>query len=410
MPVNWNAQDFGIGQSRTPLNMQPGIQNYFTARQNKRQQALFDLDKTSAERKIAREQKLQQIKMQSMGDPKAYALALQQAGEYDELTKFQKQMQDRQKAQVEGQRAEAEEKRKVWEFEQNKKIAHSKTYANLKTPELQNDYYQKNMAQEGLDGQPIPLTPQIHDQIIASTVKPPTRKEKFDEAKLIREQKNDATFRQFLPNIDVAKLTTDENARNVMVKQILSRPDGQSPLAKATIKALKGKGSNFAEEMAKAIAMRDLKGENRPVPASQAVDIGGTAQAIANLDEMKIIIPGLASGFWAPIKDPIRSINPWDVDAQAMKQYIATTKQVIGKGLEGGVLRKEDEHKYSKIIPKVGDTPESMKKKATQLRKMIVDKRRFMLQGLGSAGFNVTGFESIETQLPKIGKYEVVEE
>ena len=33
-------------------------------------------------------------------------------------------------------------------------------------------------------------------------------------------------------------------------------------------------------------------------------------------------------------------------------------KQVIGKALEGGVLRKEDEEKYNEILPTITDTAE----------------------------------------------------
>jgi len=38
---------------------------------------------------------------------------------------------------------------------------------------------------------------------------------------------------------------------------------------------------------------------------------------------------------------------------------IDRVKQTVGKALEGGVLRKEDEDKYKKILATITDTPET---------------------------------------------------
>lgn len=197
-----------------------------------------------------------------------------------------------------------------------------------------------------------------------------------------------------LPTLDVSSLVTDKNARNKLIKEINQSKYWDTPLAKQVMKGLRGKGSNLAEEMAKAMQLQAIKGENRPVPAGQAVEIGGTEDAIASLDKIMVVIPNIGgTGSWTPITDPLNSLNPWNTRVQAKKQYIATIKQVIGKGLEGGVLRAEDERKYEKIIPKMGDTKDVFMIKASQLRETIVNKRKFMLKGLGNAGFNVSGFD-----------------
>lgn len=39
------------------------------------------------------------------------------------------------------------------------------------------------------------------------------------------------------------------------------------------------------------------------------------------------------------------------------KQKIDLVRQKVGKALEGGVLRKEDEEKYKKILTTINDTP-----------------------------------------------------
>jgi len=57
-----------------------------------------------------------------------------------------------------------------------------------------------------------------------------------------------------------------------------------------------------------------------------------------------------------PIIGKIRSLNPLDTGAQTLQAKTNLVKQLIGKALEGGVLRKEDEVKYQKILPTLNDT------------------------------------------------------
>jgi hypothetical protein len=46
-------------------------------------------------------------------------------------------------------------------------------------------------------------------------------------------------------------------------------------------------------------------------------------------------------------------------------------RQIIGKGLEGGVLRKEDEEKYKNILPTMTDTPDVAQSKLEQLDQLL---------------------------------------
>jgi len=85
--------------------------------------------------------------------------------------------------------------------------------------------------------------------------------------------------------------------------------------------------------------------------------------------------------------NPLNPLQLLDPKAQKFKQLTAATKQIIGKGLEGGVLRKEDESKYDAIIPKPGDTTEILRAKASQLDKLLDQKQRERIGGFSSAGF-----------------------
>jgi len=53
------------------------------------------------------------------------------------------------------------------------------------------------------------------------------------------------------------------------------------------------------------------------------------------------------------------------------QSQIDTVRQTVGKALEGGVLRKEDEEKYKKILPTMSDPKKVAQNKLKQLRAML---------------------------------------
>ncbi|HUV71406.1 MAG TPA: hypothetical protein VMW25_00210, partial [Clostridia bacterium] len=144
--------------------------------------------------------------------------------------------------------------------------------------------------------------------------------------------------------------------------------------------------------------------EGRPLPAGSATELGDTQSAIKQLDNM-VKTTGKVDLQFGPT-DILRGLNPYDTSAKGVKQAAAATKQIIGKGLEGGVLRKEDEKKYQAIIPLLGDTREVLQIKYTQLREMITEKYNGQRFGLEAAGFEVSKFGDIPTSTIDITKKE----
>ena len=130
----------------------------------------------------------------------------------------------------------------------------------------------------------------------------------------------------------------------------------------------------------------------RLLPAGTVEDLGAIQEAVTMLDKMAKSAGKLKHDL-GPL-NKVRTINPMDTEIQNLQQYIATTKQVIGKGLEGGVLRKEDEFKYEKIIPKISDTPEVRNQKKVQLRDMLVNKYKTQLKAQGDAGYSTGNLPS----------------
>lgn len=68
-------------------------------------------------------------------------------------------------------------------------------------------------------------------------------------------------------------------------------------------------------------------------------------------------------------------------------------KQVIGKAMEGGVLRKEDELKYEKLLPTLRDTDRLRKSKLDQLQQYMEEGKRNLLNNMKASGYNTSGYE-----------------
>lgn len=68
-----------------------------------------------------------------------------------------------------------------------------------------------------------------------------------------------------------------------------------------------------------------------------------------------------------PITGRVRSLNPFDASFKNQQSDIDAVRQLVGKAKEGGVLRKEDEEKYKKILPTLNDPPETVRYKIKQI-------------------------------------------
>lgn len=80
------------------------------------------------------------------------------------------------------------------------------------------------------------------------------------------------------------------------------------------------------------------------------------------------------SGANSPFLGGIRSSLPFDTEAKSLRAEIDRVKQVVGKALEGGVLRKEDEDKYARILPTINDTDAVAMNKIAAIRQDLQNK------------------------------------
>jgi hypothetical protein len=137
--------------------------------------------------------------------------------------------------------------------------------------------------------------------------------------------------------------------------------------------------------------------QGRPVTSGDAKKV---AEFDTSLDDLNALTGGLsesgATGVSAKVGAALPNfITEWTgagSDAKKKQALIDRVKQVIGKALEGGVLRKEDETKYEKILPTVGDPPDLVQSKIDGLFDSITERRQTTLDSLADAGYDVTKF------------------
>jgi hypothetical protein len=88
-----------------------------------------------------------------------------------------------------------------------------------------------------------------------------------------------------------------------------------------------------------------------------AIDqVAASKSSLSSLDELRKTLQDNQQ-YIGPIKG-LEALNPWS-PARVAKQQIDLVRQRVGKALEGGVLRKEDEQKYKSILATLTDTPET---------------------------------------------------
>jgi hypothetical protein len=101
---------------------------------------------------------------------------------------------------------------------------------------------------------------------------------------------------------------------------------------------------------------------------------------------------GTIAKIGANVPNVITEMTGFGTDAKKKQAMINRVKQVIGKTLEGGVLRKEDELKYEKILPTIGDVDEVIISKLNGLEQAIQERMQHHLESLAEAGYDTSGF------------------
>lgn len=149
--------------------------------------------------------------------------------------------------------------------------------------------------------------------------------------------------------------------------------------------------------------MMDKKNKTQRLPADKVLALTEGAQVHKLLQELEQTVDDNTKSF-GPVKGRLASMNPWNESAKTIDAQVRNVRQTIGKLKEGGVLRKEDEEKYAKMLPELSDTPEVAKNKLILVAREMMGKQNDYLTSLSAAGYDVDGLmQQFEVpELPKV--------
>jgi hypothetical protein len=119
------------------------------------------------------------------------------------------------------------------------------------------------------------------------------------------------------------------------------------------------------------------KGLKPPTKLLEAIELAPAInRIISNLNDSLVKYRNK----FGPVRGRWARFNPLDPIGQTIESQVRSLRQFVGKMREGGVLRKEDEIKYEKMLPSMADTPESFANKMNAMQntwfEMMAVKRR----------------------------------
>lgn len=184
--------------------------------------------------------------------------------------------------------------------------------------------------------------------------------------------------------------------------ELLRPPKAESGESKEPLMAIMGDdGQPVYVPRSQAVGKRPASSreQGRAVTSGDAADIAEFNTALDDVATVRETLKGnkatgTSAAVGAAVPNAITELTGWGTDAKQKNAVIARVKQVIGKALEGGVLRKEDESKYAKILPTISDIPEVVATKLDGLERAIRQRQQNKLDALADAGYDISRFAS----------------
>ncbi len=141
----------------------------------------------------------------------------------------------------------------------------------------------------------------------------------------------------------------------------------------------------------------------RPLSAQQSQLLSDGANMVSVLNPINELITNRANLF-GPVAGRFNAANPYDTTSQTANSQLTAAAQMVGKYMEGGVLRQEDVAKYQKMLPQLSDTPQVAKNKLENVQKLLSDKQQQYIRDYQTAGFDASGFGNEPASTPVVGQ------
>jgi hypothetical protein len=226
----------------------------------------------------------------------------------------------------------------------------------------------------------------------------PEVSQRFGQATMTPKDRAAAATSQADKDADNARsdATASETARHNRAMERNAADGSGAPIA---VMGPDGKPVYVARNQA--IGMRPASGreQGRPVVSGDANKIADYDTSLSDLQVLRKEIgtvagsTGTAAKVGAMLPNAVTDLTGLGTTAKQKQAVIDRVKQVIGKALEGGVLRKEDESKYEKILPMIADPPAVVTSKLNGLVSAITQRRQTLLDSLADAGYDTTRYD-----------------
>lgn len=132
----------------------------------------------------------------------------------------------------------------------------------------------------------------------------------------------------------------------------------------------------------------------KQIPTTVATNLSDAKYFPTLLSNLETLISSNKDMF-DPIKWLYYAANPYETWAQSVEDDLKRATQLVGKFMEGGVLRAEDEKKYAKMLPKLTDSYDVAQNKLAGVRKMLADKYNGYLTDYANSGYDVSNFTQV---------------
>ena len=201
------------------------------------------------------------------------------------------------------------------------------------------------------------------------------------------------------------RLVRDEKG-NLLPASVVNAREGaaqRAETARETASARAEQARQHDATLAAIAATKTASGEGgKPLLQGEANKVTELRQGLSQLRELKggIGETGLMSGFKAGFPG---GGNIMGAEERKRGAAIKLAKQMIGKALEGGVLRKEDEAKYADILPTMWDKSDVAQAKIDQLVVRLTSNYEDMLQTLEDVGRDTSKLRKRDEAKPPAG-------
>lgn len=171
---------------------------------------------------------------------------------------------------------------------------------------------------------------------------------------------------------------------------------GQGAFEKTVFDALSPGRVDEAVELERLLAT--IRSETpRQASGGEIVAITDIDASLTDLQTLREVVTqsgatGIGPLLGAALPNFVTEATGIGLEAKQRQAVIDRVKQVIGKALEGGVLRKEDEEKYKLILPTIGDPPAVVITKLDGLEAAMGARRTTLLENLQRGRVDISQF------------------